>query len=244
MKIIYKKFITLFLALIITINYYFNINARVLITSHGTYKLNEYNVAIVGNSHASFMSDLIYIDNDLFSVSVGNHSVGGDDLEAFGNGVQITTDWAHGNIPIAEPYELKGWINNFFDDCVNIELAICWFGTNSLYKPINYFEDLYKNFINKVRQKSKECKLILMPIPYTNLEKPDHNLSNENIDKYNEVIKKIVNEYKGHNVFYEELPDDITYADKYHFDKDTFYKIWLSIVKKYNVKYKRINPIN
>ena len=242
MNNIYRKQIGLTFALIIIINIFFNTYARELITSHGIYKLNEYNVAIVGNSHASFMSDLIYIDNDLFSVSVGNHSVGGDDLEAFGNGVQITTDWAHGNIPIAEPYELKGWIHNFIEDSVNIELAICWFGTNSLYKPINYFEDLYKIFINKVRLKNKDCKLILMPIPYTNLEKPDNHLSNENIDKYNEVIKKIASEYSERNVFYEEFPENVTYADKFHFDKETFYKIWLSIVKKYNIKYKRINP--
>ena len=242
MNNIYRKHIGLTFALIIIINIFINTYGRELITSHGIYKLNEYNVAIVGNSHASFMSDLIYIDNDLFSVSVGNHSVGGDDLEAFGNGVQITTDWAHGNIPIAEPYELKGWIHNFIEDSVNIELAICWFGTNSLYKPINYFEDLYKIFINKVRLKSKDCKLILMPIPYTNLEKPDNHLSNENIDKYNEVIKKIASEYSECNVFYEEFPENVTYADKFHFDKETFYKIWLNIVKKYNIKYKRINP--
>lgn len=244
MKKLYFKSLIIICTIIILLYNFKTAIAKQLITSHGIYNLNEYNIAIVGNSNASFMSDLLNKDNDLNSVSVGNHSVGGDDLEARGNGTTITTDWAHGNIPIAEPFELKGWIDNFINDSVYTELAICWFGTNSLYKSEEYFEYLYKSFINRVRHKSTECKLVLMQIPYTNLDNPDNHLSNENIDRYNELIKKIVSEYDGRNVYYEELPKDVSYADKHHFDKKTFYKIWCNITQKYNVEYKRIDLIN
>ena len=213
---------------------------RELITSYGTYNVNLYNVAIVGDSHASFMSDLIKIDNDFNSVSVGNHSVGGDDLEARGNGIDITTDWAHGNIPIAKKGELKGWINNFFDDAEKIELAICWFGANNLNGDINYFEEKYRQWIKKVRRKSKVCKLVLMPIPYINLEKKEVYQKNSNVDRYNNVIKKLVEEFKDQNVYFEEHPSNYQYADTAHFDKDTFTNIWNNIKIKYNLNYRLI----
>lgn len=234
----FKRLILYILSIVLTINYINITFSKELITSYGTYPLHIYNVAIVGDSHASFMSDLIKIDNDLNSVSVGNHSVGGDDLEARGNGIEITTDWAHGNIPIAKKGELKGWINKFFDDIDKIELAICWFGANNLNGDINYFEEKYIEWIKKVRRKSKTCKLVLMPIPYVNLEEKEVFQKDFNVDRYNKIIKNIAVQFQDQDVFFEEHPENVEYADAAHFNRDTFMKIWTNIKIKYNLSYK------
>lgn len=209
---------------------------KTLTTSVGTFKLRMFNVAIVGNSHASYMSDFIRLDNDLYSISVGNHSVGGDDLGSYGTAVDIYT--TTGRMLIAKAGDLKGWISEFINDSPYVEYAICWFGSNSLNQPIDYFIKHYRNWILRVREKSS-CKLIIMSIPYSR----NHARSRkEDVDAYNAAIKEMTKEFVG--VHYEDINNGpITYTDAVHLSKQYYFDIWINLKIKYGIVVKELKEI-
>ena len=223
---------------IIFINFLFiKTYSKELKTSQGIFKLNKYDVAIVGNSHASFMSHFIGIDNDLESMYVGNHSVTGDDLESLGNKNKIYSSNKENKKLIAEENELKGWINEFIDEANEYEYAICWFGSNSTVHSPEYFKNIYLKWINEVKKINPNCKLIIMQIPYLKYEDKETNILHfdSTIDIYNNIIKEVVDSY-DENVYFKELPEKIKYHDKAHLSKETYKKIWNEIKSIYNIE--------
>ena len=223
-------FINILLCLVFNIS---SIFAKELKTSMGTFPVKLYNVALVGNSHASYMGKLLGIDSDLNCLIIGNHSVGGDDIPNWG----IPNDGiTYNNKLIARKGDCKGWINEFITDSPKVEVAICWFGSNSINRNINTFETEYRNWINAVRAKSN-CKLILMAIPYNRFNPQKDYQTNANIDKFNAVIKKLANEFKDKNVYYESIPTNYTFmnSDRAHLSKETYQTIWNNCKSKYNI---------
>ena len=217
-----------------------NIYAKELKTTCGSFPVNLYNIAIVGNSHASYMSDFIGVDNDLHSIMVGNHSVGGDDLLSYGFSNKVTTDWNYGEHLIGIKGDAKGWIKEFIKDSSKIEYAICWFGSNSLTKDINKFKEEYKSFIDNVIDTNPNCKLIIMEIPYTKFKTYSYNHSKENIDNFNKEIKNLIKDYNNPNIIFENIGFDYTYIDRVHLSKETYIQIWNNLSQKYNLKAKVI----
>jgi len=218
--------------------------AKTLETTHCTIDLDKYNVAILGNSHASFMSDFINVDNDINSLSVSNHGIAGDDLGSYGCPTRTTTDWKHGSYTIAEKGDCKGWLASFIDDIETTDYAICWFGSNSINHNIESFKKQYKDWLTKMRNKDEHCKLILMDIPYTNWENKLPYQTDEHIDEFNKAIKELAEEFKDKNVYYEQLPKDVTFCDRVHLDKASYTKIWNNLVKKYNIELKKIEDVD
>ena len=218
------------------------INAKVLVTSVGRFYLSTYNVAIVGNSHASFMSNYIDVDNDLNSNIVGNHSVGGDDLDSYGNSVPAYTDWDHGKELIANEGELKGWIDRVKGEAIFYDYMICWFGSNSTGGSANGFKNKYIKWISDVRKENKNCKIIIMAIPYFNNTDKDVNPTNADsvVDNFNLKIKEMIDELKDPNIFYEENLENIEYTDSVHFNKNSYIRIWNDLKEKYNIEVKKL----
>ncbi len=212
--------------------------AKTLVTSVGSYNLKLYNVAIVGNSHASYMSDFIGVDNDLHSISIGNHSVAGDDLNAYGARNDMFTSWNfdRGQTLLARAGDLQGWVNEFINDSPKIEYAVCWFGTNSLRNSIDHFIYTYKNWIKQVRQKSN-CKLIIMSIPYSNYSEDEmpYAYDKKTIIRFNLAIIKMLNELDDDNIFFEYINDKVSYSDKIHLSRESYIKIWNEIKNKYDI---------
>ena len=235
-----KKLFSLILVFILCFNSL--IYAKSLTTSTGTYSINIYNIAIVGNSHASYMSRMVGVDNDLGSLTLGNHSIAGNEFSSAG----VLNDAEGKNGIVAKKGDAKNWITEFINDSKYIDYAILFFGSNLISSNINSFETSYRNFVKQV---NPDCKLILMALPYgdyNGTSDPGKNHTwkdyekKENIDKFSAIIKKIASEFS--NCYYEEIPLGMTYSDYVHMDSKSYKTIYEQIKTKY--KFPEIKIVN
>ncbi len=224
----------LFIILFIITNSSF-LYAKTLHTSINDYNINLYNIAIVGNSHASYMSVHTNIDNDLKCLTLGNHSVAGNEFSS--HGLVSTTKNNNGDI-IGHRGDCKGLIKEFIEDSKYVDYAILFFGSNIINRDIKNFEKQYMQFLEQI---DPNCKLILMAVPYgdykgTSKSGKEHewkeHQKKENIDNFSNIVKKLANKYD--NCYYEEIPSNVTYSDWTHLDKKSYINIYKNISEKYN----------
>lgn len=212
--------------LIMTIN---NVQAKeILKTSIGEYPLEKYNVAIVGNSHGSYMSNAIKVDNDLNSYTIGNHSIGADNFNSYGC---ISTYYRYTNNgvePMALKGDLKGRLQEFPEISGKYNYAILWFGSNCIGWSPSKFRKVYRDYLSRIDRK---CKVICMSIPASN------DYTKDEVATYSNIIRETALEYS--NCYYENIYNikdvQLNYRDGYHFTNETYKQIWDYLQKKYKI---------
>lgn len=187
--------------------------------------ISQAEVAIVGNSLATQMSNTVDVDNDYNTDLVSNHGCAGD------------TIWSRGFSTDMDGYKKGSFADNissFQKNASDYSLAVMFFGSNEICGSLQAFIDQYENFIKKCLEGNNRLQFVICSIPYR--ESEQFYVDTKKIDEWNSYLYTLTKDSRyNKNLMYfptQELP---LASDGVHISRDGYKQLWQTVKTNYKV---------